>query len=186
MIFIYYGLKESLYQGRILFCHLGNCLRPSENYWYFFNVNYRCQWIIGFAKKPLYFIHLIFTCPLFCPTKKTFLPLIRADFGYFMLNLGLILVNFGSFWLILAYFWGYMANFGQNHPNSHAKSNLPGYLYVMNYNFVNTEPIFKIRNSAESYCLAELIDLSKIIINLPPPPPLPATESCFLFSCGVL
>ena len=34
-----------------------------------------------------------------------------------------------------------MANLGQNHPNSHAKFNLPGYLYVMNYNFVNTEPI---------------------------------------------
>ena len=26
----------------------------------------------------------------------------------------------------------------------------------MNSNFVNTEPIFKIQNSAESYCLAEL------------------------------
>ena len=30
-----------------------------------------------------------------------------------------------------------------------------GYLYVINYNFVTTERIFKIRNSAESYCLAE-------------------------------
>ena len=90
------------------------------------------------------------------PHKKTFLPLIRGDFGYFWLNLCLILVNFDSFWLILAYFWGIMANFGQNHLKSHAKSNLPGYLYVMNSNFVNTEPIFKIRNSAESYCLAEL------------------------------
>ena len=29
------------------------------------------------------------------------------------------------------------------------------YMYVINYNFVTTEPIFKIRNSAESYCLAE-------------------------------
>ena len=65
------------------------------------------------------------------------------------------MVYFGSFWLILAYFWGIMANFGQNHPNSHAKSNLPGYLYVMNYNFVTTEPIFKIQNSAKSYCLPE-------------------------------
>ena len=89
------------------------------------------------------------------PHKKTFLPLIRGDFGYFWLNLCLILVNFDSFWLILAYFWGIMANFGQNHLKSHAKSNLPGYLYVMNSNFVNTEPIFKIRNSAESYCLAK-------------------------------
>ena len=54
-----------------------------------------------------------------------------------------------------------MANFGQNHLNSHAKSNLPGYLYVMNSNFVNTEPIFKIRNSAESYCLADSVRLKR-------------------------
>ena len=27
--------------------------------------------------------------------------------------------------------------------------------YVINYNFVTTERIFKIRNSAESYCLAD-------------------------------
>ena len=86
------------------------------------------------------------------PNKKTFLPLIRGDFGYFWLNLCLILANFDSFWLILAYFLGIMANFGHNHLKSHAKSNLPGYLYVMNSNFVNTEPIFKIRNSVESYC----------------------------------
>ena len=64
----------------------------------------------------------------FAPHKKTFLPLIRGDFGYFWPNLWLILVNLDSFWLILAYLWGIMANFGQNHLNSHAKSNLPGYL----------------------------------------------------------
>ena len=39
--------------------------------------------------------------------------------------------------------------------SSHAKSNQIGYLYVINYNFVTTERIFKIQNSAESYCLAE-------------------------------
>ena len=99
----------------------------------------------------LYSSPALFTSPIFCPTKKTFLPLNRADFGYFWLNLGLILVNFDSFWLILAYFWGIVANFGQNHLNSHAKSNLPWYLDIINSNFVNTEPIFKIRNSAESY-----------------------------------
>ena len=35
------------------------------------------------------------------------------------------------------------------------KSNHLRYLYVINYNFVTTEWIFKIQNSAESYCLAE-------------------------------
>merc|ERR1711873_79106 len=68
---------------------------------------------------------------------------------------------------------GIMANFGQNHPHSYAKSNLPGYLNVMNYNFVNTEPIFKIQNSAESYCLAELQYSSPNFLILPlffPPP----------------
>ena len=43
----------------------------------------------------------------------------------------------------------------------------------MNYNFVTTEPIFKIRNSAESYCLAEFHFPSPIFPNLtfsfPPP-----------------
>ena len=39
--------------------------------------------------------------------------------------------------------------------SSHAKFNHLGYLYVIKYNFVTTERIFKIRNSAESYCLAE-------------------------------
>jgi len=38
---------------------------------------------------------------------------------------------------------------------SHAKSNHLGYLYVIYYTFVTTEQIFKIRNSAESHCLAE-------------------------------
>ena len=131
------------------------------------------RWIL--LESILFPSPALFTSPIFCPTKKTFLPLIRADFGYFWLNLGLILVNFDSFWLILAYFWGIVANFGQNHLNSHAKSNLPGYLYVMNSNFVNTEPIFKIRNSAESYCLAELPfsfpKFPKFAIFLPPPPP---------------
>ena len=39
--------------------------------------------------------------------------------------------------------------------SSYAKFNHLGYLYVIKYNFVTTERIFKIRNSAESYCLAE-------------------------------
>ena len=39
--------------------------------------------------------------------------------------------------------------------NSYAKSNHLEYLYVINYNFVNTERILKIRNSAESYHLAD-------------------------------
>ena len=45
----------------------------------------------------------------------------------------------------------------------------------MNYNFVTTEPIFKIPNSAKSYCLAESQYPSPIFLNLPffyhPPPP---------------
>lgn len=39
--------------------------------------------------------------------------------------------------------------------NFYAKSNHLEYLYVINYNFVNTERILKIRNSAESYRLAD-------------------------------
>ena len=39
--------------------------------------------------------------------------------------------------------------------SSHAKSNNLSYKHIINHNFVTTEPIFKIRNSAESYCLAE-------------------------------
>ena len=39
--------------------------------------------------------------------------------------------------------------------SSKEKFNYLGYLYVINYNFVTTEWIFKIQNSAESYCLAE-------------------------------
>ena len=83
----------------------------------------------------------------------------------------------------MAYFWGFIANFGQNHPNSHAKSNLPRYLYVMNYNFVTTEQIFKIQNSAESYCLAESEYSSPNALNLPlfcPPPPSTHTKSNFI------
>ena len=79
-----------------------------------------------------------------------------------------------------------MANLGQNHPNFHAKSNLPGYLYVMNYNFVNTEPIFKIRNSAESYCLAELQYSSPNSLILPlffPSPPLAQNLILFTSVC---
>ena len=43
----------------------------------------------------------------------------------------------------------------------------------MNYNFVITVPIFKIRNSAESYCLAELQYSSQnsliLLLFFPPP-----------------
>ena len=48
--------------------------------------------------------------------------------------------------------WSYLIN---KIISSHATFNHVGYLYVINYNFVTTERIFKIRNSAESYCLAE-------------------------------
>ena len=43
----------------------------------------------------------------------------------------------------------------------------------MNYNFVLTVPIFKIQNSAESYCLAELQYSSQnsLILPLFSPPP---------------
>ena len=42
----------------------------------------------------------------------------------------------GNFWQILF----------KITPNSHPKSNLAGYLYIINYNFVTTEQIWKIQN----------------------------------------
>ena len=58
----------------------------------------------------------------------------------------------------------------------------------MNYNFVTTEPIFKIRNSAESYCLAELQYPSPNSLILPsfyPSPPARAKFN-FIHICKVL
>ena len=56
--------------------------------------------------------------------------------------------------------------------------------YVINYNFVTTEPIFKIRNSAESYCLAESeFSAPKCQNTLISAPPL-ACITTILFTCG--
>ena len=44
--------------------------------------------------------------------------------------------------------------------SSYAISNHLGYLYVINYNFITTWRIFKIRNSAKSYCIAESKNLT--------------------------
>ena len=99
----------------------------------------------------------IFCPPLFLPVqfsapKKN---LRTANFSKFWLILAKFRLNLVLFWLILAYFNLFLAIFGKKGHNSCAKSNLNGYLYVINYNFVTTGRILKIRNSAKSYFLAE-------------------------------
>ncbi len=95
--------------------------------------------------RVMFFPNQLLLRGIFCPKKfSSSLFFIRIQFE----NLYKSSLNIPNFSLILIRIFNFQSFLKFS-------TKCPGYLCVINHNFVTTERIFKIRNSAESYCLAE-------------------------------